>query len=118
MAVLKGLKIRSSKRLKAATLIESLVASVIIITIFTIASLTLNNVFKGSIEGNTSDIENRMNELEYLVIHDKIAVPYAEDYKKYQITIRQEKVGILSSYIMEFRKGTSKTSKQRIIYDN
>ena len=117
MAILRAMTKRIWKKARAATLIESLVASVIIIAIFTIASLTLNNVFKGSIDGNHSDIENRLNELEYLLLHDKIVVPYTEGYKEYQISISKTKEITPSIYIMEYRKDELETTRQRVIYD-
>ncbi|WP_117885637.1 type IV pilus modification PilV family protein [Aureibaculum luteum] len=80
------LKRRIHKKLKASTLVEVLVASVIIILIFAIASMTLNNVFQSSIQGNTHRIDTHLNKLKYLYEHDKISNDYQDSFKDYDIT--------------------------------
>ncbi|WP_378185638.1 Tfp pilus assembly protein FimT/FimU [Aquimarina sp. W85] len=75
------------KKIKGATLIETLTASVILILVFMIASLSFNTVFGNHIERNTGRIENRINELHYQYIHRKIKLPYFETYGKFEIEI-------------------------------
>lgn len=91
MVVLKniGLSIKYWRhiKLKGSTLVESLVASVIIVIVFTIASLTLNNVFRSSIKSNTDGIQNRLNKLEYLYHNDKIRNPYQETFNNWNIQL-------------------------------
>ena len=79
-------KRRIYKKLKASTLVEVLVASVIIILIFSIASMTLNNVFQSSVQGNTHSIDTHLNKLIYLYQHDKIDNNYQDNFKNYEIT--------------------------------
>ena len=59
-------------RLKSATIVETLVASVIIVVVFSMTSLILNNTFKSKILSNSADIENYSNKLFYLVQHSRI----------------------------------------------
>ena len=73
------------KKVKASTLVEVLVASVLIIVIFAIASLSLNNVFKSAVKGNTSSIENELNKLQYLYQHQKINDTYQTDFGDWEI---------------------------------
>lgn len=91
MVVLKniGLSIKYWRhiKLKGSTLVESLVASVIIVIVFTIASLTLNNVFRSSIKSNTDGIQNRLNKLAYLYHNDKIQSPYQETFNNWHIQL-------------------------------
>jgi len=101
------------KKIKAATLIETLTASVLIIIVFMIASLSFNNIFTNHIKRDQSAIENRVKELEYLVIHDKIRVPYTEDFSTWEIEIisKNDKTRIIYS-----QSGISK-EKQLIVHE-
>ena len=53
------------KKIKASTLVETITAAVIIVIVFSIALLTLNNVFAHKIKSDTSRIDNYLNELVY-----------------------------------------------------
>ncbi|MBQ4804328.1 hypothetical protein J8L88_15800 [Aquimarina sp. MMG015] len=75
------------KKIRAATLIETLTASVLLIIVFMIASLSFNNIFTNHIKRDQGAIENRVKELEYLVIHAKLKIPYAEDFDSWEIEI-------------------------------
>ncbi len=79
------------KKIKASTLVESLVASVIIVVVFTIASLTLNNVFGNAIRSNTSRVEHRMHTIHYLFISEKITMPYKESFENWTIHLHKTK---------------------------
>lgn len=81
------------KKIKSATLIEAVVATVLIVIIFIIASLILNNLVLNTFSKNTHPIENRINELEYQIQNNNIKLPYQERYKNWGITIVQEKIG-------------------------
>ena len=80
-----------SKRVNASTLVEVLVASVLIIVIFAIASLSLNNIFKSTIKNNTTIIENELNKLQYLYQHQKINNSYKSDFGNWEVFIIKEK---------------------------
>jgi type II secretory pathway pseudopilin PulG len=75
------------KKIKSATLVESLVATVIILVVFFMASIVLNNLFSNVIKSNTVDIENYCNELEYLYKNQKIKPPYQDSYLNWVIKI-------------------------------
>jgi hypothetical protein len=75
------------KKIRSATLVESLVATVIILVVFFMASMVLNNLFSNVIKSNTIDIENYCNELEYLYQHQKIKPPYQDTYLNWDIQI-------------------------------
>lgn len=75
------------EKIKASTLMETLVATVLIVVIFMISSMILNNLFSNSIKNNTRSIDAYLNELEYLYRHDKLTIPYQDDYKDWQISV-------------------------------
>ena len=68
------------KKMKASTLVETITASVIIIIVFAIASLTLNNVFSSTINNDTNQIENHLYKLEYQYVNNKLLIQYNEVY--------------------------------------
>ncbi len=84
------LRRQESSKLKASTLIEVLVASVLIIIVFTIASLTLNNVFRSTIKNNTHAIDTHINKLIYLYQHDKIGAEYQKNFKDWSISFSKQ----------------------------
>lgn len=99
-------------KIKSSTLIETLVASVIIIVVFTIASLTLNNVFSTTIKSNIDRVQNRMNTLEYLFLNEKIKYPYQEDFENWEIQLVKSKHNKGLFFILEAKKLNSTSSKQ------
>ncbi|UGU18167.1 hypothetical protein LS482_09835 [Sinomicrobium kalidii] len=89
MALLKTI----NKRVRAATLMETLVATVLIVVIFMVTSLILNNLFAGTVKGNTRKIETRFNELEYGLKNNTLKLPYSETFGKWNISVVMEGQG-------------------------
>ena len=75
------------RKIRSATLIEALVATVLIVIIFMIASLVLNNILLNSFSNNTHAVENRMHELQYQFINGNIRMPYSEESGKWHIKL-------------------------------
>ena len=76
------------KKIKASTLMETLVATVLIVVVFMLASVILNNLFSNTIKGNTADIDNYLSELEYQYMNNKIELPFFDDFKAWEIIIQ------------------------------
>ncbi len=70
---------------------ETLVATVILIVIFVIASLILNNIFGANLQGDKGKINNKLNELEYFYRYDKIELPYEESFNGWEVYINSYK---------------------------
>ncbi|GAA3553948.1 hypothetical protein [Snuella lapsa] len=104
------------KKIRASTLMETLVATVLLVVIFMIASMILNNLFSNTIKGNTREMDTYLNELEYLYINNKLALPYTTDYKLWSITVNshleQNKPMIVFEAVDQKTKQTLK--KERI----
>lgn len=75
------------KKIKASTLMETLVATVLIVVVFIISSMILNNVFSNSVKNSTTGIEEHLNELCYLYRHEKLIIPYQDDFNDWQISV-------------------------------
>ncbi len=66
---------------------ETLVATVMIVIVFMIASMILNNLFSNTIKSNTRAIDAHLNEVQYLYLNDKIKTPYFDEFKDWQISV-------------------------------
>ncbi len=115
MKYLKSHKIKL--KLKASTIIETLVASVIIVIIFTIASLTLNNISQGLVKKDISAIDNHLTKLIYLHKNNKIEIPYQEDIEEWEINIRTEWLNNISYFIVEATNNQTKKKIQKTYID-
>jgi len=97
------------KKIKGSTLMETLVATVLIIIIFMVASIILNNIFSNSINSNTDAINTHLTELHYLEINNKIELPYKESLGDWNITIDSFKDNL--NTIIELEANNIKTNK-------
>ena len=80
------------KKLKASTLLETLVATVLILVIFIISGLILNNLAKNMFQNNNQAIKTQLHKLNYLSQHKKIQLPYKASYKDWEIQIEKDKI--------------------------
>lgn len=95
---------------------ETLVATSIIIIVFVVASLVLNNTFKNLAQKDSFSIENRMEELRYLVEQEQLNVPYQENFNREMIELFKEIDSGVSFLIIEV---TSRNNlKQKYILEN
>ena len=78
------------KKVTSATLVEVLVATVLVVVLFMIASLILNNLIISTYKQNTHAIETRLNQLEYSIQHHTIELPYEEKFQEWEISIAQK----------------------------
>jgi len=97
------------KKVHASTLVEVLVASVLIIVIFSMASLTLNTLFKSSVKANTTVIENELNKLYYLYQYEKIDNNYKADFSHWELSILKQKENTFYGMILQAKN--SQTNK-------
>ncbi len=102
------------KKIKSATLVETLIATVLIVVIFIIASLTINNILLNDFNRNTLSVENRLYELEYSLEHNKIELPYTEKYEDWDIIIERNNQYQLTK-IIEFKAENNKRANVVIL---
>lgn len=110
MALLKG-------KVRASTLLETIVATVLILVIFAISSLVINSVFINGLKGNPSQVRDRMNFLEYELINGKIELPYSEDFGPWEIRLMADGQ---NGHIIEVRadkKGTGQVITTKRYYE-
>lgn len=58
---------------------ETLVATVLIVVLFMISSMLLNNLFSNSLKGSNREMEEQLNQLVYAYGHGKLGLPYDEE---------------------------------------
>ena len=78
------------KKIKGATLIETIVASVVIMTAFVFATMIINNVFYTAVVNDTFSYKNRIKEVHYLAKHGKLEIPYFEETNEWEITVESK----------------------------
>lgn len=105
------------KKIKSASLIEILVATAIIVIVFVVASLILNNLILNSYSQKTHIIEYRLNELEYDLLHKKIKLPYKENLEKWDVTIEFDKGKNHQIQITAINSDTNKSINKTLIYE-
>ena len=81
---------RLGHKIKGSTLMETVIATVIILAVFVVASLILNNTYKGVAQSDTFSIDNRLEELFYLTKYKQLSLPYEETYRNYEIYLHTE----------------------------
>ncbi|MFD2916846.1 PulJ/GspJ family protein [Psychroserpens luteus] len=97
------------KKVKGSTLMETLVATVLIVVIFMLASMILNTIFSNTIKNNTQAVDTHLTELQYLQRNEKLELPYHEEFGKWQINILEHIENDKS--IIEFEAINSETNK-------
>lgn len=70
---------------------ETLIATVLIIVVFMVASMVLNNLFYNSVKNNTTNVDAYLNELQYLYHNEQLTLPFVEDYEDWSISVTSNK---------------------------
>src|SRR5690606_4226789 len=78
-------------KLGASTLMETLVATVLIVVVFMMASMTLNSLFANTIAQNDDEIRQELLYLQYRYGHGRLPLPYYGEIGPWSIEV--ERVG-------------------------
>ena len=95
---------------------ETLVATVLIIVIFIVSSMILNNLFLNITNSNTRKMTSHLSELEYLYINDKLLLPYTDDVDNWTITVYKIKSENQQKVILTAVNSVTKKSIEVINY--
>ncbi len=98
------------KKLKASTLMETLVATVLIVVIFMVASFAMNNLFGLAIKKNTKAVKTQLTQLEYLYRNNQLQLPYTASKNDWIYTI--EKIKTHEKSLIEFEASNPKTNQK------
>jgi hypothetical protein len=98
------------KKIKSATLVETLIATVLILVVFLMASMIINNLFFNTFHHKKELLVNRLDELEYNYINRSIKLPYVEEIDNWDIEIFE----LNNTDFVEF-KAQNKITKKEVI---
>ncbi|MCK0160127.1 hypothetical protein [Allomuricauda sp. F6463D] len=77
------------KKIKASTLMETLVATVLIVVVFMMASMTLNALFATSIQNNDGPARQELLFLQYRYGYGKLSLPYYDKLDAWDIKVEE-----------------------------
>lgn len=97
------------KKIKSATLVETIIATVLIMVLFLMASMIINNLFFNTFHQKKELLLNRLDELEYNYINNSIKLPYKEEIDNWDIEI----TAVINTDFVEF-KGYNKITRKEI----
>lgn len=98
------------KKIKSATLIETLIATVLIVVVFLMASMIINTIFFNTFHQKKELVMNRLDELEYEYINKSIELPFSEEIENWNIEI----IKVNQSDVVEFKAQNKITNKEII----
>ena len=79
-----------AKKVKSSTLMETLVATVLIVIVFMIASMVLNTLFASSINLNDNQVRQELLQLQYKYEHELLQLPYSDELNQWNITVTKQ----------------------------
>ncbi len=78
------------KKIKGSTLMETLVATVLIVIVFLVASLLMNSIFQNTVRNSTTALEDRLTEIQYQWHHGAVPPDYGEEWGDWEILLRRQ----------------------------
>ncbi|MDB9380912.1 hypothetical protein PN465_01460 [Nodularia spumigena CS-584] len=106
------------RKIRSATLVEALTATVIIIVIFVVASLVINNMLLNLYNSKTRDIDSRLNELHYAIVQNKERLPYNGEAGEWKIVaVAQTVEGCQWVLLSAISSHTGKKIEQTFVYE-
>jgi hypothetical protein len=89
-------------KLKGSTILENLIASVILMIIFVIAGNALNTSLKSRLNGRDIIFQNRAAKTEYLILNGKLELPQLIQEKNFETQFIQKGLKVIK--IQDSRK--------------
>ncbi|AWX45702.1 hypothetical protein HME9304_02729 [Flagellimonas maritima] len=69
---------------------ETLVATVLIVIVFMVASMVLNSLFVGSFLHNENQVREELLQLQYQYQYGKLEIPYNDEVGAWNIAVKKE----------------------------
>ena len=103
-------------RVKGSSLIETLVATIIIMIVFGIAMVSVTNILESTVKNSTSEIDAELNKLTYQYHHDLIKVPDVIESGLWNIELKKTKEGELNYVeLTAIHKTNNKVRSKKIL---
>lgn len=99
------------KKIKGSTLMETMVATVLIVVLFMMSSLLLNTIFASSVSGDKQNINTHLEQLAYRYKTGNLALPHYEEKEEWNIAVASENNGSNTYVVLE---ATNTKTKQQL----
>lgn len=76
-------------KLKASSITEVIVASAILVIVFTIAITTLSTIITSTVQNDTSKMETEIQQLIYQYTHKQLKTPTTYQQEEYMISVQK-----------------------------
>ena len=100
-----------TKKVKASSLTEVIVATSILLLVFGIALLTLNNIMTNTLRSNTNSLDTELEKIIYQYRNQQIKIPFYSKDEKY--LINGQKITENNINFIEFSAKDMETNKVR-----
>jgi hypothetical protein len=97
---------------------ETLVATVLLVVIFMMASMILNNLFSNTVKTNTREIHAHLLELEYLYTNGQLKLPYYADKGLWEVSMAIQNKPKQNTVVLEAIHKRSKQTIAKTINEN
>lgn len=77
------------KKIRASTTVEIVVATVILLVLFFIASMSINNVFSATISKHDLELRQIRKEVKYNIFNEVISLPYTSESESWLISVQK-----------------------------
>jgi len=78
------------RKIQASTLMETLVATVLIVVVFMMSSMVLNSLFASSgFSRNELWVKEELSQLQYLQEHQQLQLPYHRKFGEWRVDVSQ-----------------------------
>jgi len=101
------------RKIKASTLMETLVATVLIVIVFMVSSTVLNNLFAGSISQNDNQARQELLQLQYKYEHGLLELPYVDKIDTWEIAVNEVKLSKTSQVVFS---ATQKLTNKEVVF--
>jgi low affinity Fe/Cu permease len=107
-------------RVNGSSITETIVATTIIIIVFTIATLSLNTILQNRVENDISIIERKIDEIIYKSTYQKLKTPTSFEDGNWVVNISKENNEAADIIVFEaiHKKSKKKLVKRSINYEN
>lgn len=96
-------------KVKGSSLIETLIATIIIMIVFGIAMMSVTNILENTVKNSASKIDTELNKLTYRYHHGLIKVPDVIQSGQWSVELKKVKEGALDYVLFQ---ATHKTNKK------
>jgi len=107
-------------KVKSSSITETIVASTIILIVFTITIFSLNNILQQRITNDTSKIDQVLNEITYKANFKKLTVPDSFNEGNWIVNLTKEKEGdyTLINISAVHKNSNKKVERKIVFYEN